>query len=66
MSLAYACDRAGCDTWHRAEHIRAGWLTVVERHEDRDRDFQFCSVDCLLLHFGARSPGQEIAGHPLG
>jgi len=60
MSMAYACDR--CDSWHRVEHVRSGWLNVIERGEDRDRDYQFCSVDCLLLFFGARSPGEEAPG----
>lgn len=59
MSMAYACDRDGCDTFQRQERARSGWLTVFEVGP-RDDPWHFCSADCLLLFFGRRAPGVEI------
>lgn len=69
MSLAYACDREGCDTFQRTEQARGGWLTVHEldsgamrtiSERDPEKPWHFCSVDCLLAFFGRRSPLQDL------
>jgi hypothetical protein len=60
MSLAYACDGEDCDTYQHQERARSGWLTVCEL--GNERTWHFCSVDCLLLFFGQRSPGEELPG----
>jgi len=60
MSLAYACDKDGCDTYQHQERARGGWLTVHEL--GAEKVWHFCSSDCLLLFFGQRSPGEELPG----
>lgn len=58
MSMAYACDREGCETYQRSERARAGWVTVMELGVERT--WHFCSHDCLLVFFAGRSPGETV------
>lgn len=57
MAKAYVCDRGGCDTFQRAS-ARNGWFTV--RELGLDLVWDFCSADCLLLHYGQRSPVESM------
>ncbi|MGH3095490.1 MAG: hypothetical protein ACRDMV_05755 [Streptosporangiales bacterium] len=60
MSLAWLCDKQGCDTWQRLpdECIPRGWL-VVATGDDGDEQ-HFCSIECLLVHHAQFEPLEEM------
>lgn len=53
MSLAYHCDRDGCDTWiKRDAGIPNGFVSIYDSSDDYEPIAHCCSIDCLM-HWAA-------------
>lgn len=62
MSLAYHCDREGCDTWQRLPSANPLWLVVSGGVGNRAPDSHFCCLDCLTHWAAANSAPTETVG----
>jgi hypothetical protein len=50
MAVVIQCDRDGCPSRGREETL-AGWLTVHPMGGESGDPMEFCSTDCLVVHF---------------
>ena len=57
MSLAYHCDREGCDSWAKYPGLGSRFLELTE---GEDVLAHFCCLDCLTHWAAANSEPTEV------
>lgn len=51
MSVLIQCDRDGCPSQGREESLLEGWLVVHPMGGEEGPQREFCSRECLVMHF---------------